>query len=96
MCSSDLIKNSTELNNEEKQMTDEQFVMHKFITTNDDKDRLHTETIKEILNDNGFKISVVETGRLINRVGLGKYDNQLSVNKVRKGGFKFIKYVNNP
>ena len=90
------IKNSTELNNEEKQMTDEQFVMHKFITTNDDKDRLHTETIKEILNDNGFKISVVETGRLINRVGLGKYDNQLSVNKVRKGGFKFIKYVNAP
>ena len=52
----DCIKNSTELNNEEKQMTEEQFIMHNFITTTDNKDRLHTEAIKDILNENGYKI----------------------------------------
>ena len=74
-------------------MTDEQFVLKYFITTNDDKDRLHTETIKEIFNDNGFKLNIIEVGRLMNRVGLGKYFDKCSIDKVVKRGFKFVKYV---
>jgi hypothetical protein len=87
------IKNSTELNNEEKEMTDEQFVLNYFITTNDDKDRLHTETIKTILNDKGYSLNIIEVGRLMNRTGIGKYFDKCSINKEVKRGFKFIKYI---
>ncbi len=90
----DCIKNSTELNNEEKQMTEEQFIMHNFITTTDNKDRLHTEAIKDILNENGYKIDVREVGRLVHRIGIGKYNDKCNIDKVRKGGFEFIKYIN--
>ncbi len=87
------IKNSTELNNEEKKLTDEQFVLNYFTTTNDDKDRLHTETIKTILNDNGYNLNIIEVGRLMNRTGLGKYFDKCTINKEVKRGFKFIKYI---
>ena len=89
------IKNSTDLNTEEKEMTDEQFVMKYFITTNDDKDRLHTETIKDILQEAGYKMNIIEVGRLLNRVGLGKYFDKCSINKEVKRGFKFLKYLKN-
>jgi hypothetical protein len=87
------IKNSTEINKGEKEMTDEQFIMSYFITTNDDKDRMHTETIKDILNDKGYKLSIHETGRLMNRIGFGKYNSKCNVKGVRKGGFDYLKYV---
>jgi hypothetical protein len=87
------IKNSTEINKGEIEMTDEQFIINNFITTNDDKDRMHTETIKDILNDKGYKLSIHETGRLMNRIGLGKYNNKCNVKSIRKGGFDYLKYV---
>jgi hypothetical protein len=87
------IRNATELNNEEEQMSDEQFVLKNFITTNNDKDRYHTETLKDILNEKGYMLNVVEVGRLINRVGIGKYYDKCNIDKVIKRGFKFIKYV---
>jgi hypothetical protein len=87
------VKNSTEIGNGEKEMTDEQFIIKNFITTNDDKDRLHTETIKNILNDKGYNVNLIETGRMINRIGLGKYNSKCNVNKERKGGYDYIKYI---
>jgi hypothetical protein len=88
------IKNSTEINNGEVQITVEQFIVNNFINSNDGKDRLHTDRICGILNENGYKCSVVEAGRLINRIGIGKYNSKCNVDKCKKGGFDFIKYVN--
>jgi hypothetical protein len=88
------IKNSTEINNGEVQITVEQFIINNFINSNDGKDRLHTDRICEILNENGYKTSIVETGRLVNRIGIGKYNNKCNIDKCKKGGFDFIKYVN--
>lgn len=89
------IKNSTELNNKEKQMTDEQFVMKFFVTTNDENDKIHLDDIKDILNEKGYKLNKHEVGRIINRIGIGKYDDRCNIDKVRKAGFKFIKYIEN-
>jgi hypothetical protein len=88
------IKNSTEINNGEVQITVEQFIVNNFINSNDGKDRLHSDRICAILNENGYKCSVVEAGRLINRIGIGKYNSKCNIDKCKKGGFDFIKYVN--
>jgi hypothetical protein len=87
------IKISTEISNAEKEMTAEQFIIKNFITTNDDKDKLHTETINNILDENGYKTNIVETGRMINRIGLGKFNKNLVVDNVKKSGYYYIKYT---
>jgi hypothetical protein len=90
------IKNSTEINYGEVQITVEQFIVNNFINSNDGKDRLHSDIICEILNENGYKCSVVEAGRLINRIGIGIYNSKCNIDKCKKkkkGGCDFIKYV---
>ena len=87
------IKNSTEINNGEKETTVESFIINKFINTTDSKDKLHTETITDILKDKGFKITTVEVGRLLNRVSIGKYNKNCNIDKLRKAGFEYIKYI---
>lgn len=86
----DNIKNSTEINNGEKEMSVETFIINNFINTNDKKDRLHTDDINNILNENGYK---VEAGKLMNRIGIGKYNKMCSINKIRKVGYEYIKYL---
>ena len=71
------IKNYTEINNGEVQITVEQFIINNFANSDDSKDRLHTDRICEILNENGYKCNVVETGRLMNRIGIGKYNSKM-------------------
>lgn len=87
------IKNSTEINNGEVKITVEQFIVNNFINSENSKDRLHTDTICDILNNNGYKCNIVETGKLINRIGIGKYNSQCNIEKCRKGGFEYIKYM---
>jgi len=88
-----IIKNSTEINNGEKELSAEQFIIQKFKNSNDNNDKLHTETICNILNSNGYKITPIDTGKLLNRVGIGKYNSKCNINKSRKVGFDFIKYI---
>jgi hypothetical protein len=38
-------------------------------------------------------MSVVETGRLMNRIGIGKYNEECNIYKRRNKGFDFIKYT---
>ena len=49
-------------------MSVETFIITNFINSKDSNDRLHTEKIASILNDNGYKINKIEAGRLMNRV----------------------------
>ena len=87
------IKQSTEINNGETKLTVEQFIVNNFINSNDSKDRLHTEQICDIFNENGYKYNIIETGKLINRIGIGKYNSKCNIDKCRKGGFEYIKYI---
>ena len=64
------------------------------MTTQDNKDRMHTQDIADILLDNGNKITVVETGRLFNRMHIGKYDAKYNTkDRGIKGGSDYIKYI---
>ena len=87
------IQNSTEINNGEKIISVETFIINNFINTNHSKDRLHTETITNILNDNGYTINKIEVGKLMNRVSIGKYNKNCSVDNIRKAGYDYIKYL---
>ena len=88
------IKNSTEINNGEEQISVEQFIIKNFVNSNDSKDRLHTENISSILNDKGYKIDVGDAGKLINRIGIGKYNKNCNIDKCKKRGYDNIKYIN--
>jgi hypothetical protein len=87
------VKISTEINNGEKEFSVEQFIIANFKKTDNDKDRLHTETITDILKLNGYMINIIETGKLMNRIGIGKYNSKCNIDKCRKGGYDFIKYI---
>ena len=80
----DNIKLSSEINNGEKELTVEQYIIENFKNSYNEKDRLHTETIACILNSNGYKINTIETGRLINRIGIGKYKANAILIKLEK------------
>jgi hypothetical protein len=86
----DNIKNSTEINNGEKEISVETFIIKNFINTNDKKDRLHTDDINSILNENGYK---VEAGKLMNRISIGKYNKNCNIDKLRNRGYEYIKYL---
>jgi hypothetical protein len=81
------IKNSTVINNGEVQITVENFIVNNFINSNDGKDRLHTERKCGIPNENGYKCSAAEAGRLINRIGVGKYNNKCNIHQCKKVDF---------
>ena len=87
------VKISTEINNGEKELTVEQFIIKNFKNSNNDKDRLHTETITGILYSNGYKINTIETGKLMNRIGIGKYNKNCNIDKMRKAGYDYIKQI---
>jgi hypothetical protein len=89
------IKNSTEINYGEIIITVEQFILNNFKNSNDGKDRLHIETINNIINNNGYKLTNTELNKLFNRFGIGKYNKMCNINKIKKTGFDFIKYINN-
>lgn len=89
----EVIKNSTLIGETDDKLKVEDFIIKKFKNSDDDKDRLHTEDIHEILKDNGYKISLVETGRMFNSIGIGKFNKNTNIDKVRKGGFLNVKYI---
>ena len=53
------IKNSTEINYGEIIITVEQFILNNFKNSNDGKDRLHIETINNIINNNGYILLIL-------------------------------------
>ena len=87
------IRQSTNIGKGEIKLTIEQFISKNFKNTNDDKDRFHTLELYTILLENDYKLSLIETGRLFNRLGRGKYYDKVIIDKITKGGFKYIQYI---
>ena len=87
------VKNSTELGNAKIELTIEQFIVENFKTTKSSGDRLHTEEISRILNNNDYKANSILAGRLMNRMGIGKYKNKCNINNKQKAGYDYIKFI---
>ena len=69
------------------------FIKSSFITTENKNDKLHTETISKILIENGFMINPIHTGKIFNTLEIGKYNHKCNIDKSRKAGFEYIKYI---
>ena len=87
------VKITTKISKGDTVMSVEDFIIRNFKTTTDKKDKLQTIGISEILNENGYKISVVDCGRMMTRFGIGKYVEKCEVNGSRKAGYNYIKYI---
>ena len=85
----EVIKNSTEINNGEVKLSPEQFIIANFKNSENGKDRLHTEDIADILKNKGYKVDKIEVGRLLNRIGIGKYNKMCNIDKCRKAGYEY-------
>jgi hypothetical protein len=86
------IKISTEINNKPTDISVEQYVFKNFKTTNEKNDKLHIDNIREILNDNGFDVGNKIT-TLFTKLQIGIYDKNITIEKIKKAGFKNIIYT---
>jgi hypothetical protein len=86
------IKISTEINNKPTDISVEQYVFKNFKTTNEKNDKLHIDNIREILNDNGFDVGNKIT-TLFTKLQIGIYDKNITIDKIKKAGFKNIVYT---
>ena len=89
----EVVKNSTLIGETDDKLKVEDFIIKNFKNTDDDKDKLHTEDIHEILKDNGYKLSLVETGRMFNSIGIGKFNKNTKIDGNIKRGYVYVKYV---
>ena len=86
----EIINISTQINNEDSKASVEKFIIRKYKNSSDDKDRIHTQDIQNFLVENGYKMKLVEVGKIMNRIGICEYNRLCNINGVRKGGFDYI------
>jgi len=89
------VKISNELGYGDIILTKERFILTNFKTTNDRSDKIHTEDLTLILKRNGYILDKIEVGRLFNQMGIGKYSKNITINKVKKAGYEYIKCLLN-
>ena len=76
-------------------MTVEDFIIKNFKTITNNKDRLHTTDLTDILVSNGYLVNIIECSRLLPRIGIGKYNEKCNINNSRKKCYDFIKFIGN-
>ena len=86
----EIIKLSTEINNVDSKISIENFIIQKYKNSRDENNRIHTQDIHTMLLENNYKIKLIEVGKLMNRIGIGKYNRLCNINGERKGGFEYI------
>lgn len=69
------------------------FIRENFMTTCDKKDRLHTETIISILNDNKFLYSTSKMAQVFKSMNIGEHRNNCSIKSTIKAGYYNIAYI---
>ncbi len=69
-----------------------EFIKENFITTDKDKDRLHTETIINILSNNKHLFSTCKMAQVFKSMNIGKYRECCVINHKRKAGYYNIIY----
>jgi hypothetical protein len=89
------IRITNEINNIDKPIDIETFIINNYKTTPNKKDRIHTIDITCKLNENNYKITVADTNKLINKIQIGKFNKDTNINKKRLNGFEYIVYIDN-
>ena len=77
---------------EKKLINEEQFIINHFKNTDDKKDKLHIENIRQILLDNGYDVGNKITTLFI-KLQLGIYNKNITIDKVKKVGFTNLIYT---
>jgi hypothetical protein len=72
-----------------KTLFDRLVCVNQTLTIDDAKD------IIDILDNNGYNVNIIECGRLISRIGIGKYNEKCNINSIRKKGYDCIKFIGN-
>ena len=93
MTTPESVKITTQICKGDNVITVEDFIIKNFKTTADKMDRLYTTDIAETLAKNGYNVSGIECGRLMSRIGIGKYNEKCNINGIRKKGYEFIKFI---
>ena len=86
------VKITTEINIDNDKLSIDKFISKNFVVTDDKKDRLFTEEICDILNDNGYEVSIIETGKYMIRLNIGIHNKKTNKNGERKNGFECVRY----
>ena len=87
------VKLLTDLSKGDLVITVDRFIVENFKPSKDKDDRLHTEEITRILNNNDYKINNIECGRLMSRMKIGTFNEKCTVKGIRKSGYEGIKYL---
>ena len=69
-----------------------EFIKENFMTTTDKRDRLHTETIINILNNNKYLFSTCKMAQVFKSMNIGKHANSITINHKEKAGYYNIIY----
>ncbi|KAJ1640866.1 hypothetical protein T492DRAFT_1138723 [Pavlovales sp. CCMP2436] len=72
------------------------YVTERFVTTENKDDRLHTQDIFMILASANYKTTSQNVGKIFNSIGIGVYDAKCNIDTVKKGGLKFVKFIEAP
>jgi len=83
---------SKELDQEEIKMPIERYIATYFINTTEKKDALHTSTIHQLLTNADYKIESNKVSQIFNQLQVGKYNAQITIDKVKGRGFQYLKY----
>lgn len=85
-------QNSDAINKSEVKLSVDKFI-HLNFKNGTNKDRLHTSEICQILDDNGFSLSIKEIHRQFRICQIGEYNKDITINGFEKrGGYKNIIY----
>lgn len=87
------VKISTSTHATDEKISIELFIIKNFIKTDDKKDRYHTADIGDILKGNGYKIQDNKITNIFNRVGIGIYNKNITIDKNKKAGLYNLKYI---
>ena len=85
------IKLSTETNNKAPEITVEQFIFKNFKNTDDKNNKLHIETLRDILAEHGFDVGNKIT-TLFTKLQIGIHNKNITIDKIKKQGFSNIIY----
>lgn len=85
------IKLSTEINNKAPEITVEQFIFKNFKNTDDKNNKLHIETLRDILAEHGFDVGNKIT-TLFTKLQIGIHNKNITIDKIKKQGFSNIIY----
>ena len=84
---------SKELDQEDIKMPIERYIATHFINSTEKNDAFHTSTIHLLLTNADYKIEPNKVSQILNQLQIGKYNAQMTLDRVKGRGFQYLKYI---